>query len=243
MNISDLTAIIPVRLGSERVKLKNIRSFAGSSLLDIKLQQLQSIEGLNVIVTSSDAEIKDIVSKYQGIFFHERDKSLSQSSTPTKELYKYYSSIVKTPFILSTSAMCPLADASTYQSCISKAQKVIPELHDSLVTANVLKQFVFDEKNKPKNFNLESGYPRSQDLPDWKFPNFVCNIVSTDYVKKNHDIFGNNPFWYEISQLEGFDIDTEYDFTTAELLFKQKHHSPVFQFRNVGLCCNYTYSL
>ena len=33
----DITAVIPVRAGSTRVKNKNIKPFAGSSLLEIKI--------------------------------------------------------------------------------------------------------------------------------------------------------------------------------------------------------------
>ena len=35
-----LTAIIPVRAGSQRVKNKNLKPFAGSTLLDIKIKTL-----------------------------------------------------------------------------------------------------------------------------------------------------------------------------------------------------------
>ena len=50
------TAVIPVRAGSTRVKDKNIRPFAGSSLLEVKIEQLKRISYIDQIVVSSDSE-------------------------------------------------------------------------------------------------------------------------------------------------------------------------------------------
>ena len=38
MKKNKLTAVIPVRKGSQRVKNKNLKPFAGSTLLDIKIE-------------------------------------------------------------------------------------------------------------------------------------------------------------------------------------------------------------
>ena len=47
MRNEKLTAIIPVREGSQRVKNKNIKPFAGSTLLDIKIEILKRVVGLD----------------------------------------------------------------------------------------------------------------------------------------------------------------------------------------------------
>ena len=55
MRNEKLTAIIPVREGSQRVKNKNIKPFAGSTLLDIKIEILKRVVGLDEIVVTSDS--------------------------------------------------------------------------------------------------------------------------------------------------------------------------------------------
>ena len=51
-----ITAIIPVRKGSQRVKNKNIKPFGDSSLLEIKIKNLLKLQKWNkieeIIVTS-----------------------------------------------------------------------------------------------------------------------------------------------------------------------------------------------
>ena len=51
-------ALIAVRSGSERVKNKNIRPFAGSSLLEIKIKQLSRVACIDgIVVNSNDPEM------------------------------------------------------------------------------------------------------------------------------------------------------------------------------------------
>jgi CMP-N-acetylneuraminic acid synthetase len=49
-----LKALVPVRAGSERVINKNIRAFAGSSLLELKVNQLLRIPEIDEVCVSSD---------------------------------------------------------------------------------------------------------------------------------------------------------------------------------------------
>ena len=63
MKKGKLTAIVPVRAGSQRVKNKNTKPFANSNLLKIKLETLKKVsmidnivvitQVLNVIIVSS----------------------------------------------------------------------------------------------------------------------------------------------------------------------------------------------
>ena len=51
--MSEITAVVPTRKGSERVKSKNTRPFAGKSLLEVKLDRLIELKKVG--------SIKDIV--------------------------------------------------------------------------------------------------------------------------------------------------------------------------------------
>ena len=72
-----ITAIIPVRKGSQRVKNKNKKKFANSSLLEIKIKQLLELQKRNkiteVIVSSDDQEMLDIAEKL-GAMTHKRSE-------------------------------------------------------------------------------------------------------------------------------------------------------------------------
>ena len=68
-----LTAVIPVRSGSSKSKKIKFEPFAGSTLLDIKIEALKKVIGLDEIVVTSDSEkMLDIASKHN-ISVHKRE--------------------------------------------------------------------------------------------------------------------------------------------------------------------------
>ena len=52
-----ITAVIPVRAGSTRLKNKNVAPFAGTNLLVNKIRQLQEVPEITKIVVSSDSDM------------------------------------------------------------------------------------------------------------------------------------------------------------------------------------------
>ena len=56
MSRDKVTAIVPVRKGSQRIKNKNFKNFAGKNLLRIKLETLTKIDIIDSIVVNSDSE-------------------------------------------------------------------------------------------------------------------------------------------------------------------------------------------
>ena len=61
---SDIIGIIPVKAKSDRVKRKNLRNFANTSLFELKLHQLKKTKNFkNFLVSSEDQKILNIAKK------------------------------------------------------------------------------------------------------------------------------------------------------------------------------------
>ena len=56
MKKKKLTALVPVRKGSQRVKDKNIKNFGGTSLLELKIKNLKKISLIDEIIVNSDSD-------------------------------------------------------------------------------------------------------------------------------------------------------------------------------------------
>ena len=67
-----ITAIIPVRAGSTRLKNKNVAPFAGTNLLINKIHQLQQVKEISKIVVSSDSDLMLEMAKSAGAMIHKR---------------------------------------------------------------------------------------------------------------------------------------------------------------------------
>ena len=54
---NNIIAMVPVRAGSTRVQNKNIRKFADTNLLELKLKVLKKVNGITQIIVSTDCDI------------------------------------------------------------------------------------------------------------------------------------------------------------------------------------------
>ena len=63
-----ITAVIPIRSGSQRVKDKNLRAFADTYLMELKIKNLLQVPELTSIVVNTNSELAiEIVNKsYRG---------------------------------------------------------------------------------------------------------------------------------------------------------------------------------
>lgn len=214
-----IKALIAARSGSMRVKNKNIRPFAGSTLLEVKIHQLQRIQNLDgVVVNSNDDEILDIA-KRLNCEVVKRDPYFASNSVSMNEVYENMALNMDTDIIVYANCTNPLLRDQTIFDAINLYKSQIDKF-DSLNTAHLVKEFLFKD-NKPINFEL-SNQPRSQDLPDISALNFAVNILSRDLMIQRKSVIGSTPYICNIDEVEATDIDNEIDFTFAEYLFNQQ---------------------
>ena len=84
-----IKALVPVRSGSTRVPNKNIRPFADSTLLDIKIQQLLRVPSLDgIVVNSNDDEMLQMASKYDGVELVKRDENFASNTVFMTDVFE-----------------------------------------------------------------------------------------------------------------------------------------------------------
>ena len=97
--------------------------------------------------------------------------------------------------------------------------RILTKKYDSINTVCAMKEFLFF-KNKPMNFK-NNKTPNSQDLPDIVKLNFAISILSTKDMSKNKSLVGKKPYLFALNEVEGFDIDSKFEFDFAEYLYKK----------------------
>ena len=210
-------ALVAARSGSQRVKGKNIRPFAGSSLLAIKVNQLMRIKEIDgVVVNSNDDEIL-AVAKSLGCETVKRDNYYATDYVSPTELFVNAAENFDGDIVVFANCTNPLLKDSTVSEAIKKYFEVCNE-NDSLNTVHQVKEFLFRD-GKPINYDL-SHPPRSQDLPEIISLNFAINILSRSNMIKCRNVVGHNPFFFDIGRLEATDIDDQLDFDFAEYCYK-----------------------
>ena len=77
-----ITAVVPIRSGSQRVKDKNLRPFADTNLMELKLKTLLQVPELtSVVVNPNSEEAISIVNKSYsgGVKTHRREEYYASS--------------------------------------------------------------------------------------------------------------------------------------------------------------------
>ena len=217
-----IKALVAVRSGSVRVTNKNIRPFAGSTLLDRKLSQLKRIPLLDgVIVNSNDDAMLDIARKY-GCEAVKRDQIYASNEVSMSDVYENMARHCDTDIIAYINVTNPLLKDETIIKAIELYQRD-SALLDSLNSAHLVKEFMFLD-NKPINYDLRKQ-PRSQDLPDIVALNFAINILSRDVMISCKNVVGSNPRMFLIDEKEATDIDNQLDFDFAEFVIMQNKNA------------------
>ncbi len=214
-----IKALVAVRSGSTRVINKNLRPFAGSNLLELKLNQLKRIKLLDGIVVNSNDDEMLAIAKNLGCETVKRDEYYASNTVSMSDVYKNMAENIDTDVIAYINVTNPLILDTT----IEKAIKTFIETEnrfDSLNSAHLVKEFLFKD-NQPINYDLKHQ-PRSQDLPDIAALNFAINILRKETMIQNKNVVGNKPNIYIIDEVEATDIDNLIDFEFAEFIFNKR---------------------
>lgn len=211
-------AIITVRSGSQRVKNKNLKPFADSNLLEIKIKQMLRIKGVDAVQVNSNDDTMLELGRRLGCETFKRDPYFATDLVSTNELRKNAAENIDADIILVTNCTNPLISDETIEKALELYFQ-LPSKYDSLNTAHDVKDFLWLD-GKAYNYDPDNT-PRSQDLPDILGLDSALNIISRKRMIEISNFVGKTPFLYKISALEATDIDTELDFEVAEFLYKK----------------------
>ena len=214
-----IKALVAVRSGSMRVKNKNIRPFAGSTLLEVKLAQLKRIDSLDGIIVNSNDPTMLNIAQNMGCETVLRDPYFASNTVSMSDVYKNMAENCDCDVIAYINATNPLLEDKTIVDAITSYKKMVAEgAFDSLNSAHLVKEFLFKD-NLPINYDLRHQ-PRSQDLPDIAALNFAINIISREKMIECKNVVGYHPNIYLIDEVEATDIDNPIDF--AEFVYRRK---------------------
>lgn len=164
-----ITAIIPVRAGSTRLKNKNIAHFAGTNLLVNKIHQLQEVKEITRIVVSSDSDLMLAMAKTAGADIHKRAPEYCDEKTKTfGEVVRHIAESVDGETILWATCTSPLVFPKDYRAAIQCYYKALDEGYDSLMSVESFKRYIWNEDG-PLNYELGLKHVPSQQLPTLYF--------------------------------------------------------------------------
>jgi CMP-N-acetylneuraminic acid synthetase len=219
MSRKKITAVIPIRKGSQRVPNKNFKDFyKGKSLLELKIESLKEIELIDDIVVNTDSDEAIQIAKKLGVSYFRREEYYASSKCSQSEFFKNLAETTDTDIIIHTPCTSPLIKKESIIDAINRFN--ISE-NDSCNSVGLVKEYLWNN-GKPLNYTIEDGkVPNSQDLPDVKKLTFGFGIIYRDTMIERENVVGKNPLFYTVDEIEETDIDTKIDFEFAKYLYKK----------------------
>ncbi len=217
---------LPARKGSQRVKNKNTRPFAGieGGLLANKLQQLIATERIDEIVLSTnDEECLRIGESYAAqcnkLRVVRRPDSLCLDTTDLQDLIRYVPTVTAAEHILWGHVTTPLAGAAEYDDAVEDYFASLEAGFDSLVGVTELRNFLLDADGRLVNNTTPLPWPRTQDLAPLYEINHTVFLAPRAVYTEQQNRLGRHPKLHVMDKISSMDIDWEEDFTIAESLF------------------------
>lgn len=216
--------LVPCRAGSQRVKNKNTRPFAGSSLFEIKIRQLLNVPEVHqIIVSTDDSKVIDMAESFASpkIVIKKREPYYAGDCT-TDELIEYFARTLDLDgHLLWTHVTSPFVAQKTYSRAIKAYFDNLGEF-DSLMSTQCLSAFVWDEERKGVNYDFakQGFWPRTQTINNLYAVDSGIFLIPFSLMKQTKNRVGAKPYYFTCNIIQGLDIDDEEGFKFTEILWK-----------------------
>lgn len=210
-----ITAIIPVRAGSTRLKNKNVAPFAGSNLLVNKIHQLQQVKEITRIVVSSDSDLMLAMARAEGADTHKRAPEFCDEKSKTfGEVVRHIAENVDGETILWATCTSPLVFPKDYRAAIQAYYSAIEQGFDSLMSVESFKRYIWTEEG-PMNYELGLKHVPSQQLPTLYFVTDGILMAPRKKMIEWAYFHGRHPYKFIVDKRTGCDIDDGLDLACA----------------------------
>ena len=231
---------LPTRKGSERVKNKNTRTFAGieGGLMANKIRQLLDTRLIDeIILSTNDETCMDIARQYDGdcrLRIIPRPESLCLSTTNLQDLICYVPTITDAEHILWGHVTTPICGAQQYDEGIHAYLDNLDKGYDSLVGVKELRNFLLNKEGRLVNNTTDIPWPRTQDLEPLYEINHSMFLAKREVYVEQKNRIGQRPLLHMMDEMHSFDIDWEEDFRIAEVIFNSLNMNRISQIKLAG---------
>lgn len=218
-------AMIPARLGSTRVKNKNIRYLGKKPLVQYIIESSKKSKLIDEIYVNSESDILKNIAKKMKVKFYKRNYILSSNKATNDDFALDFLNNVDCDILIQLLPTSPFIDHKEIDSFINS---MIKNSYDTLISTKEIRiESLY--KNRAINFDKKKQTPPSQNLNPIKA--YACGIMGwkKDVYIKNMKKFSSayhggsgKTGYFDLKGNSLIDIDNEEDFQLALLVLKMK---------------------
>jgi len=220
-----IVAMIPARLGSTRVKNKNIRYLGNKPLVQYIIETSKKSKLIDDIYVNSESNILEKIAKKMNVNFYKRNNNLSSNKATNDDFALDFLNNIECDLLIQLLPTSPFINNIEIDSFI---KHMIKNSYDTLIsTKDIRIESIY--KNKEINFDKKKQTPPSQSLTPIKA--YACGIMGWKkkvYLKNMkkfssayHGGLGKTGY-FDLTGDSLIDIDNEDDFKLALAILEMK---------------------
>ena len=211
-----VVAMIPIKLNSERVPGKNIKTFFDGTPLVHFIQKacLNAKTITETYIYCSNERIKEYL--LPNVVFLKRPEFLDGNNANCNDIISEFIKTVESDIYVVSHATGPFTTSASIDACING---VVDGGFDSGFLGKRCQEFLWKD-GKAMNFDVQN-FPRTQDLPVLYEEAPGAYVFKKETFLKYNRRVGENVYIHETSDIESWDIDTPEDFVIADAIYKE----------------------
>lgn len=213
-------AMIPARMGSQRLKQKNLRELGGIPLITRAIRKCQQAEVFDEIWVNSEHSAFGDIARAEGVGFHQRPAELGNNQATSEQFVREFLHQHDCDFVFQVHSIAPLLTVTEIKSFV---QEMGTGRHDSLLSYEPI-QIECALEGQPLNFTF-STKTNSQDLrpvqriawsiTGWRRATYLATAEAAGCAT-----YAGRVGLHAVSHLAAHVIKTEEDLALAEALFR-----------------------
>jgi CMP-N-acetylneuraminic acid synthetase len=213
-----ILAMIPARMGSQRLKQKNLRELAGVPLIVRAIRKCQAAGVFDGICVNSEHPSFGEIATAEGVEFHQRPEALGNNQATSEQYITEFLQKHPCDFVVQVHSIAPLLSVEDVKTFVTELKK---GLCDCLLSVDPIQiecayhgqpvNFTFAEKTNSQD--LEPVLRISWSITGWRRSTFLAASAAGKCAT-----YAGKVGYFPVSRLAGHVIKTEEDLQLAEAL-------------------------
>lgn len=217
-----IIAMIPARMGSQRLKKKNLRKLDGVPLITRAIRKCQTADAFDEIWVNSEHPLFGEIASKEGVFFHQRSEKLADNHATSEQFVYEFLKSHPCDYLFQVHSIAPLLTSNQINHFVDS---MVKSKYDVLISV-VNEQIECVMNGKPVNFKYDHKTNSQELLPvqriTWSITGWKASTYINAYEKGQCATYAGNVGYYPIDRLAGHIIKTEEDLRIADALLEIK---------------------
>ena len=211
-------AMIPARMGSQRLKQKNLRELAGIPLITRAIHKCQAAGVFDAIWVNSEHPAFGEIAAAEGVGFHQRPEALANNQATSEQFVAEFMQAHDCDFVVQVHSIAPLLTVAEVRDFVTVLKE---DQVDCLLSADEV-QIECAHRGQPVNFSFAEK-TNSQDLApvqrlSWSITAWRRSTYLAATAAGTCATYAGRVGFHPVSPLAGHVIKTERDLQIAEAL-------------------------